>query len=1214
MHPTTTSQKRLRSSSEHDPDAPPAPRYPSRRRITGEKGPGSGSAPHSGAQEIDRDAGAGRPRRRDDLSSALRGVTISPQSKRGGAGSSSKVTSTPGSRGAREIGQRTGDTRSLGKPAKNQARDVYTPSADDLPETSLDTDLTLDTEEDLKPTFTLDDFTVFDPANGNEMVSLREIFSSNAVGMRGKAREFEAVGVVKPIEANGDEDGDGGDEDDDDETLLGDDEAGDGDGGRDEEGVNRKAGNRVRLGAIWKYEVAVGSADPSIWLLTSVAWYKLVYPSPKYRPYYENLWLRHRLAHLVAASAARSKRLQLQYTREEAYTSFVDSLRVTPTCSDEVVEAVPVLGREMCEADVLKFQDYIIRQMKRAFKSLCTSPLVRAVEDLPADDNSSDSDSSDALVSDPSSPSSLDSESDNATRAPRRRARGRGKQSGSGNRRARPKPRPSEADILKKPNLTFVTPYIRRIAGQLFQKTLFVAGQEGEESDEDSEAEVVADFMAVDEGEGSDGDDGADIAKVEWIGDEIERNQVDRHRSYYASVKVGDTVYNVGDVVMVQPGDDNDTARVKNASSLSSTSPNRLANTKWFARIIALFETDDDDGDDTYYFHAQWFVHGSKTILQEAASPGELFLTSECDDCLLRSIEGACNLRWLQAQDSEPRSAVGNDFFCRFQYTADDASFLNSDTAAPDGRSECACCVQRDILECSADPIPNPDGSGGFIFKGTTYHVGECVYSVGDSYSVFRIGQIVKYDATHVWRQLQPTNSKVKWPIHTLAGSKLRALDLYSGAGGLSQGLEESGFIKSLWAVEISPAACASFQENHPDAAVYNQCANVLLQHIVEGATGSHEQLHALGTGESLPPLPKPGDCNLIVAGPPCPDFSGLNRFKSADNPRKTLFANALSWVDHFRPKYFLAENVVGLLYEPLKGRKTTVDVDDKTQGSIKWGYHKFILRALTGMGYQVRWSILHCGAYGAPQTRHRVVYWAAQQGVELPGFPLPAHAIPVSQHNKFMNLNLPTYGKAKVLQQEDGCAALPPVTVRDAIGDLPGFHWQNREDPDLLEPPPHPADLDSYSADLAKESASGPPNGTAYPSPPLNQYQYWIRSGATGITYHQTRCFQKTMVKRVINIPERANADHRDLPPDLSYRSYVSAHGAAPRNGQYQSAFSRVSWDGAFPTIVTNIGPSHRQGRCLHPSSRFRSKEEYLLSGNAHAHKDSRTPTYSNR
>ncbi|KDQ16327.1 hypothetical protein BOTBODRAFT_259970 [Botryobasidium botryosum FD-172 SS1] len=315
----------------------------------------------------------------------------------------------------------------------------------------------------------------------------------------------------------------------------------------------------------------------------------------------------------------------------------------------------------------------------------------------------------------------------------------------------------------------------------------------------------------------------------------------------------------------------------------------------------------------------------------------------------------------------------------------------------------------------------------------------------------------------------------------------------------------------------------------------------------------------------------------MIVAGPPW--------FKSADNPRKTLFANALAWVDHFRPRYFLAENVVGLLGEKLRGRHT--GAEDGPKNFIKSGYHKFILRALTGMGYQVRWAVLHSGAYGIPQTRRRVMYWAAQQGVKIPQFPLPTHVIPSPPHNPklVMAVSLPTYGKVEVIQRIGGCAALAPVTVRDAIDDLPGFHWK---DPDTPESSSRlQMKLKLYSADIAYNSLSGPPDDVPYASKPMNEYQRWIRNGSTTVTHHQTKCFGSMMVKRIINIPDRANADHRDLPPDLAFRSFISAHGGAPRNQEYRRLFGRVQWDRAFPTIVTDINPTHKQGQVLHPKQR---------------------------
>ena len=73
-----------------------------------------------------------------------------------------------------------------------------------------------------------------------------------------------------------------------------------------------------------------------------------------------------------------------------------------------------------------------------------------------------------------------------------------------------------------------------------------------------------------------------------------------------------------------------------------------------------------------------------------------------------------------------------------------------------------------------------------------------------------------------------------------------------------------------------------TLRENHEDTIVYNQDCNVLLKHASEMQEGKNPPpVCSLGKGkEALPPLPLPGEVDIIIGGPPCQPFSGMNRFK----------------------------------------------------------------------------------------------------------------------------------------------------------------------------------------------------------------------------------------------------------------------------------------------------------------------------------------------
>jgi len=83
-----------------------------------------------------------------------------------------------------------------------------------------------------------------------------------------------------------------------------------------------------------------------------------------------------------------------------------------------------------------------------------------------------------------------------------------------------------------------------------------------------------------------------------------------------------------------------------------------------FCKICYFFEQKGEK-----YFHGQWFVHGSKTLLQETAHPQSLFLTNACDNLPLASVFQKCNFRWLSLEEEEPpedKHAMENDFYCRY--------------------------------------------------------------------------------------------------------------------------------------------------------------------------------------------------------------------------------------------------------------------------------------------------------------------------------------------------------------------------------------------------------------------------------------------------------------------------------------------------------------------------------------------------------------------
>lgn len=225
----------------------------------------------------------------------------------------------------------------------------------------------------------------------------------------------------------------------------------------------------------------------------------------------------------------------------------------------------------------------------------------------------------------------------------------------------------------------------------------------------------------------------------------------------------------------------------------------------------------------------------------------------------------------------------------------------------------------------------------------------------------------------------------------------LTMIDLFAGAGGLSEGLSEAGF-HSLFASEIVPVYAQTYQKNHPTATVY---------------TADIRQLDANKIRERL--NIERGELDLIAGGPPCQGFSINAPIRSMLDERNHLFKEYLRFVDAFAPHAVLIENVPGLV-------------------SFEHGatLHA-ILDALAVLGYGADVRILGAPYYGVPQMRWRTIILGVR-GKTLPigAYPEPIYHAPI--HANFTS----TFEGQSIIQIPSPEANANFVTVREAIGDLP--------------------------------------------------------------------------------------------------------------------------------------------------------------------------------
>lgn len=236
-------------------------------------------------------------------------------------------------------------------------------------------------------------------------------------------------------------------------------------------------------------------------------------------------------------------------------------------------------------------------------------------------------------------------------------------------------------------------------------------------------------------------------------------------------------------------------------------------------------------------------------------------------------------------------------------------------------------------------------------------------------------------------------------------------IDLFAGAGGLSCGLEQAGFIPVL-ANELVEQYAHTYQINHPHTKVV----------VGDVRQIDEKELHKL--------VKAYGEIDLIAGGPPCQGFSVNAPIRSLDDPRNHLFKEYLRIVEEIRPKAVVIENVPGIIS---LGKGTVVEQ---------------IYKMLEKMGYKVAHKILFAGHYGVPQMRFRTFFIAVRDQNAQILFPAP-------QYNATAVAN---FGGAKTLCYNltpmDEMMLKPKTTVWDAIGDLPeieggkgtGEYWYDRD------------------------------------------------------------------------------------------------------------------------------------------------------------------------
>ena len=232
--------------------------------------------------------------------------------------------------------------------------------------------------------------------------------------------------------------------------------------------------------------------------------------------------------------------------------------------------------------------------------------------------------------------------------------------------------------------------------------------------------------------------------------------------------------------------------------------------------------------------------------------------------------------------------------------------------------------------------------------------------------------------------------------------TQLNALSLFSGMGGDTLGMINAEITVQAFC-EFSPAAIQSHMLNFPESKLIEDLTNKKKKDQTNITLIKDEHFEKYK-----------GTIDLIFAGHPCQVFSNGGK-KLPDDPRNTLFREFARAVRLISPKYFIGENVDGLLT-----RKTTT-------GQL---FMDVIIKEFETLGYTINHKVIHVVNYGVPQLRKRLVYVGIRNDLnKIYSFPKPINNktnLPNLAHIVKFNMT----GAIRILPEDFNMTSIPPENI----------------------------------------------------------------------------------------------------------------------------------------------------------------------------------------
>ena len=246
-----------------------------------------------------------------------------------------------------------------------------------------------------------------------------------------------------------------------------------------------------------------------------------------------------------------------------------------------------------------------------------------------------------------------------------------------------------------------------------------------------------------------------------------------------------------------------------------------------------------------------------------------------------------------------------------------------------------------------------------------------------------------------------------------------KSISLFSGAMGLDIGLQQAGIDIQIGQDFNKACVNTMFQNGHK--AILGDICRIEPEELLSAA--------GLTFGEPF----------LICGGPPCQPFSTAGKRLGINDPRGSLFREYVRMIDVIRPRFFVMENVKGLMSSPLK------DADGKnTAGKVI----DIILEEFAKLNYKTVYGVLDSVNYGVPQFRERFVMIGSRDNEDI-FLPIPTH-FQMHQNAAYRWSTLGDW--IRDLENTPGeCADFTPLRLKYLKMVPEGGNWKNLP-PDILK------------------------------------------------------------------------------------------------------------------------------------------------------------------